>query len=134
MVTLKTLIVNAPAVLRQKLDALRGNMALIRHVAALRPGPMTSTVASAKTALRAIARRWLSLDAEIKGHDADLAALTAAQAPTMLDAPGISTATAAEMLILSETTHSASDRKRPLPNCAASVPSRLRAASRPGLD
>ncbi len=69
MVTLKTLIVNAPAVLRQTLDALRGKMALIRHLAALRPGPMISTVASAKTALRAIARRWLTLDAEIRAHD-----------------------------------------------------------------
>jgi transposase len=100
MVALKTLIVNAPAALRQTLDALRGKMALIRHLAALRPGPMTSTIASAKTALRAIARRWLSLDAEIKEHDADLGALTAAQASAMLEAPGISTGTAAEMLIL----------------------------------
>lgn len=100
MVTLKTLIVNAPAVLRQTLDALRGKMVLIRHLAALRPGPMISTVASAKTALRAMARRWLTLDAEIKAHDADLEALTTAQAPAMLKAPGIATGTAAEMLIL----------------------------------
>jgi len=39
---------------------------------------MISTVASAKSALRAIARRWLTLDAEIKAHDADLEALTTA--------------------------------------------------------
>lgn len=30
---------------------------------------MTSTVASAKTSLRAIALRWLALDTEIKAHD-----------------------------------------------------------------
>jgi hypothetical protein len=57
---------------------LRGKIAPIRHLAALRSGPMISTVASAKSALRAIARRWLTLDAEIKAHDADLEALTTA--------------------------------------------------------
>jgi hypothetical protein len=50
-------------------------MALIRHWAALRPGALTSTIASAKAALRALARRWLALDAEIKAHDAYLDAL-----------------------------------------------------------
>ena len=100
MVTLKTLIVNAPAVLRQTLDVLRGKMTLIRHLAALRPGPVISTAASVKTALRAIARRWLTLNAEINAHDADLEALTTAQAPAMLKAPGIAFGTTAEMLIL----------------------------------
>ncbi len=100
MVTLKTLVITAPAALRQTLDAVQGKMALIRHLVALRPGPMTSTVASAKTALRAIARRWLILNAEIKAHDADLESLTSAHAPAMLKAPGIATGTVAEMLIL----------------------------------
>ena len=75
-------------------------MALIRHLAALRPGAMISPTASAKAALRALARRWLVLDAEIKSHDADLDALTAACAPTLKEAHGMSTGTAAEMLIL----------------------------------
>ena len=43
MVTLKTIIINAPAALRESLEAITGKMALIRHLAALRPGPMTST-------------------------------------------------------------------------------------------
>ena len=47
-------------------------MALIRHLAALRPGAIASTTASAKAGLRALARRWLALDAEIKAHDAHL--------------------------------------------------------------
>jgi len=38
MVTLKTIIINAPAALRQALDRIIGKMALIRHLAALRPG------------------------------------------------------------------------------------------------
>ena len=100
MVTLKTIIINAPAALRQALDRIIGKMTLIRHLAALRPGPITSVTASAKGALRAIARRWLMRDAEIKAHDADLDALTASCAPAMLEAHGISTGTAAEMLIL----------------------------------
>jgi transposase len=50
--------------------------------------------------LRALARRWLTLDAEIRVHDANLEALTVSCAPAMLEAHGISTGTAAEMLIL----------------------------------
>jgi len=100
MVTLKTIIVNAPTALRQQLDRLTTKMALIRHLAALRPGALTSTTASAKAALRAIARRWLALDAEIKAHDVHLDALTAVCAPTMIEAHGISTGTVAQMLVL----------------------------------
>ena len=100
MITLKAIIVSAPAALREQLDGLAGKMALIRHLAALRPGALTSTTASAKAALRALARRWLALDAEIKAHDGHLDALTAACAPTLMEAHGISTGTAAEMLIL----------------------------------
>src|SRR4051794_5246356 len=75
-------------------------MTLIRHLAALRPGALTSTTALAKAALRALAQRWLTLDAEIKAHEAHLDALTAACTPTLRKAYGISTGTAAEMLIL----------------------------------
>jgi transposase len=46
------------------------------------------------------ARRWLALDAEIKAHDLHLEAMTTACAPAMMEAHGISTGTAAEMLIL----------------------------------
>ena len=100
MVTLKTIIVNAPAALRESLDGLTGKMTLLRHLAALRPGAMTSPTASAKATLRALARRWMMLDAEIKSHDADLDALTTTCAPTLKEAHGMSTGTAAEMLIL----------------------------------
>src|SRR6195952_2326570 len=76
MITLKTLIINAPAALREQLDRLTGRVALVRHLAGLPPGPLTSTIASTKAALQALARRWLMLDAEIKEHDAALDALT----------------------------------------------------------
>jgi len=100
MITLKTLIVNAPAALREQLDRLTGRMALVRHLAALRPGPLTSTTASTKAALKALARRWLMLDAEIKEHDTALDALTDTCAPGLKAAFGIATGTVAEMLIL----------------------------------
>ncbi|MBL6081756.1 IS110 family transposase [Belnapia sp. T18] len=100
MLTLKAIIVGAPAALREQLEAIIGKMALVRHLAALRPGPLTSTAASAKASLRAIVRRWLDLDAEIKSHDSGLEELIEQCAPTMVAAHGIKTGTAAEMLAL----------------------------------
>src|SRR3712207_6718584 len=75
-------------------------MALVRHLAALHPGPLTSTSVSAKAGLRAIARRRLDLNDEIRCHDAHLDRLTAQCAPAMVAAPGIKAGTAAEMLVL----------------------------------
>src|SRR3546814_17146434 len=66
MVTLKTLLVNAPQALRERFIGITGKMTLIRAIAALRPGTPVSTTASAKMALRALAHRWLMLDAAIK--------------------------------------------------------------------
>ncbi len=100
MLTLKALIVSSPVALREQLDGVVGKMALVRHLAALRPGPLTSTTASAKTGLRAIARRWLALDEEIKAHDAHLGSLTEQRAPELIKAHGIGVGTAAEMLLL----------------------------------
>jgi transposase len=100
MLALKAIIVGAPAALRERLEAITGKMALIRHLAALRPGPLTSTAASAKASLCAIARRWLDLDAEIKSHDSGLEELVEQCAPAMVAAHGIGTGTAAEMLVL----------------------------------
>jgi transposase len=100
MLTLKAVIIAAPAALREKLEVIAGTMALVRHLAALRPGAMTSPTASAKTSLRALARRWLDLDAEIKAHDVHLEALVEHCAPTLVKAYGIKAGTAAEMLVL----------------------------------
>ena len=100
MITLKTLIVNAPADLRDTLDRVRGRITLVRHVAAMRPGEITSPTASAKRAMRAIARRWLALHEEIEAHDRELDRLVRERAPELMQAHGISTMTVAEMLIL----------------------------------
>lgn len=100
MQTLKAIIVCSPDALREQLDQVGGKMTLLRTLAALRPGPLTSTLASAKTSLRGIARRWLLLDAEVKQHDTHLEVLTTDRAPNLLEAHGIATGTAAEMLLL----------------------------------
>lgn len=100
MVTLKTLLVNAPQALRERFIGITGKMTLIRAIAALRPGTPVSTTASAKMALRALAHRWLMLDAEIKEHEAALEQLVRAQAPALMEAPGVSTGTIADMLVV----------------------------------
>jgi transposase len=100
MQTLKAIIVCSPDALREQLDQVSGKMTLLRRLVALRPGPLTSTLASAKASLCAIARRWLLLDAEIKQHDAHLETLTADRAPELLEAHGMASGTAAEMLLL----------------------------------
>ena len=100
MVTLKTLIINAPADLRERLDQIKGKIALIRHIAAFRLGEILNTLASAKAAMRALARRWLLLHEEILGHDKELERLVTKRAPELMESHGIATLTVAEMLIL----------------------------------
>ena len=68
--------INAPAPLRESLDGL-GDKALIKRCAAYRPGSIDTPTAAAKHALRALARRWVALDAEVAGHDRELDRLTA---------------------------------------------------------
>ena len=53
MVTLKTLIINAHAVLREILDQIRGEVALIRHIATFQLGDIDVQLASAKACIRA---------------------------------------------------------------------------------
>lgn len=100
MVTLKTLLVNAPQPLRERFISISGKMTLIRAIGALRPGAAVSTTASAKMALRALANRWLMLDAKIKEHETVLETLVRAQAPALMEAPGVSTGTIADMLVV----------------------------------
>jgi transposase len=99
MITLKQVLVNAPPELREELQPLT-KMVLIRRCAGLRPGPITTVTAAVKHALRAIARRWVELHAEITAHEKVLAALTTAAAPDLTAAFAVGPDTAAEMLIV----------------------------------
>jgi transposase len=99
LITLKCIVVNAPAEFREQLSPL-SDKALLDRCAAFRRGPIDSTTASAKHTLRALARRWLELAAEIAEHDRVLDQLTRAASPSLRDAFGIGADTAAEMLIV----------------------------------
>ena len=84
IVALKAMVINAPAELRESLDAL-SDKALIKRCAAFRVRGIDTTTASAKHSLRALARRWLFLDAEIVSHDRELDRLTVEASPTLRD-------------------------------------------------
>ncbi len=99
MLALKALVVTIADELRAELQPL-SKAALRDRCAALRAGPITTPLAAGKHALRALARRWQQLDAEIAAHDALLDQLTAQAAPRLRGAFGIGPDIAAEMLIL----------------------------------
>lgn len=99
IITLKQIIVNAPAELREVLDLL-ADKALIDRCAGFRRGAIETPTASAKHTLRSLARRWCDLDNEIKVHDAVLDELTAQASPTLRDGFGIGPDCAAELLIV----------------------------------
>jgi transposase len=99
IITLEALVVNSPAELRENLGPLR-DRALIERCAGFRPGRITDPTASAKHSLRALAKRWLDLDAEIRAHDSVLEDLTAKASPTLREGFGIGADTAAEVLIV----------------------------------
>lgn len=99
IITLKALIVTAPAELREQLSGLSDKV-LIDKCAGLRPGAVSSPTASAKHSLRSLAKRYQALEAEIREHDTILDELTRNHAPTLRRGIGIGVDTAAEMLIV----------------------------------
>ena len=88
IVTLKTLLVNAPGALREALEPLTDRK-LIERCAALRPGEIIDPTASVKHSLRALAARWRTLAAEIGDHDEALDTLTRRAAPTLRECSGL---------------------------------------------
>jgi transposase len=99
IISLKTVIINAPDELREQPQPL-SKMALIRRCAALRPSQVTTVEAATKHTLRSIARRWVALHEEITEHEKLLAELITQTAPQLSAAFGIGADTAAEMLIV----------------------------------
>lgn len=95
---IRGLLVSAPAVLREQTAGL-DRAALIRTLARLRPGAdLTGPLAATRTALRRLARRHQTLDAEIAELDADIAPLVARAAPALLDLFGVGPETAGQLL------------------------------------
>ncbi len=99
IITLKTLIVNAPGELREVLEPLTDRK-LIDRCAALESGDLVGPSESVKHALRALASRWLMLSIEIESHDEALDTITLAAAPTLREKFGIGPDSAAEMMIV----------------------------------
>src|SRR3954464_1653958 len=99
IISIKALVVTCPDELRHQLQPL-SKAKLRERCNALRPGQITTPLAAAKLALRSLARRWIALDEEIRGHDQILDELTATAAPRLREGFGIGIDTAAEMLIL----------------------------------
>ena len=91
IITLKTLIVNAPGELREVLEPLTDRK-LIDRCATLESGELVAPSESVKHALPSLASRWLILSTEIGSHDEALDTITLAAAPTLAgevwDRPG----------------------------------------------
>ena len=96
---LHALVVTAP-------DALRGNLRgsslpqLVAKAAAFRASlPLTTPTAATKLALKSLARRYQQLCAEVEALDLQLGRLVAQAAPELLAVKGVSTITAACLLV-----------------------------------
>lgn len=96
---IRSVITTAPEQLRATLD--RKTLTQITRTAiGYRPGDPADPYQAAKHALRALSRRWRTLDQEITGLDNHLTALVQATAPpTLLEEPGIGIQTAADLMI-----------------------------------
>ena len=96
---LKALIVNAPQQLRDQLRRGTTDQQLDR-CARLRTLPSHSVEHRATvSAIRAVARRALFLEAEAAQHETDLEQLVLQACPELLDLPGIGVITAAQFII-----------------------------------
>jgi len=95
---LDALIVTAPEPVRAPLRKLTSKQR-IRACAALRPGLVSDPAAAVKTALRALARRWQALQAEIDDLDTQLTPLVTAAGPELLALPGVGVETAGQLLV-----------------------------------
>jgi transposase len=96
---LKALIVNAPQGLRDQLRRGTTDQQLDR-CARLRTNPeQTIEHRATVQAIRAVARRALSLEAEAASHESDLEELVTAACPQLLELTGVGAITAAQFLI-----------------------------------
>ena len=92
------LVLTAPEATRAELRGLTP-LKRARRAAGWRPGAGHDPVTVTRRAIRALARRWLDLTAEINSHNADLDELTAAAAPGLVTQQGVSRDVAAKLLI-----------------------------------
>lgn len=99
IVTLKTILVNAPSELREALEPFN-DRELLDACRALRYETMDSPEDAARYTLRALADRHRSLDFEARRHERVLDTLVDRAAPQLTGQFGIAADSAAEMLIV----------------------------------
>jgi transposase len=99
IITLKTILVNASAELREELEPLN-DRELLQRCRELRYESMESLVDATRYTLRALAERHHALDHEARLHDRVLATLTDRAAPALTSRFGIAEDSAAELLIV----------------------------------
>jgi len=95
---LRSLLVTAPPELRDQLRALSTSR-LVGTAAQLRPGQLDRPLCASKLALRHLARRCQTLEAEIKSLDGQLVRLTATACPQLIGAFGVGADTAGVLLV-----------------------------------
>lgn len=95
---MKSLILTAPAELRERFEGLKASK-LVDRCLRLRPAEMTTPTTIAKFALRSLARRQGQLDTEISKIDVELTRLTKQTAPALVEAFGMGPNTAATLLV-----------------------------------
>jgi transposase len=95
---MRSIITTAPEELRSELRTLPLGKLLAR-AAAFRPGRAGDVTNATKLALRVLARRVQSLQAELKLLDTELRPLVAATAPELVARPGVGTDTAGAILV-----------------------------------
>ena len=99
IITLKTILVNAPAELREQLEPLN-DRELLEQCRELRYESLESPKDAARYTLRAMADRYRALDHEARLHERVLATLTDRAAPALTSRFGIVEESAAELLLV----------------------------------
>ena len=99
IITLKTVIVTAPAELREKLEPLN-DKTLIEQCRNLNYESMSGPIDAACYTLRTLAQRYRSLDVEARLHNRVLTTLTKRAAPSLTSLFGIAEDSAAELLLV----------------------------------
>jgi transposase len=99
VIALKTVLVNAPAELREELEPLN-DRELLQRCRELRYESMETPLDAARYTLRALADRHRALDHETRLHERVLATLTDRAAPSLTSRFGIAEDSAAELLLV----------------------------------
>ena len=99
MITMKAMLIHGSDQLRQD-TARKTQIMLARHLASLRPARLKTPDDSIRHTLRFLARRWLTLDAEITELETMIEELVLRTAPQLVEPFGIGVDTAAEILIV----------------------------------